>query len=107
MPDVWTKHPDIVRDLLKEAGFTCGAEGRFLKGRDPAWTCIYDGRSIRGDLYIHHVDQLKSSSAPDPWLAAGLAPALTDWSLPLLVGLVVGLGARRLRRSRGGERRAR
>jgi hypothetical protein len=34
MPDVWTRHPDLVRDLLKEAGFTCGVEPRFLKGRD-------------------------------------------------------------------------
>jgi hypothetical protein len=39
MPDVWTNHPEIVRDLLKEAGFRYGVEGRFLKGRDPAWTC--------------------------------------------------------------------
>lgn len=60
MPDIWTKHPDIVRDLLKEAGFTCGAAPRFLKGRDPAWTCAYDGKSMRGDLYIHHVDTLES-----------------------------------------------
>ena len=43
MPDVWTNHPEIVRDLLKEAGFRCGVEGRFLKGRDPAWTCAFDG----------------------------------------------------------------
>jgi len=100
MPDVWTKHPDIVRSLLKEAGFTCGVEGRFLKGRDPAWTCIYDGPSMRGDLYIHHVDQMRSSGAPAPSTAAGLAPAAVDWSLPLLVGLLVGFGARRLRRRR-------
>jgi hypothetical protein len=43
MPDIWTKHPDIVRGLLKEAGFTCGTEARFLKPRDPGWTCTYDG----------------------------------------------------------------
>lgn len=58
MPDIWTKHPEIVRSLLEEAGFTCGAEPRVLKGRDPAWTCIVDGKAISGDLYIHHVDEL-------------------------------------------------
>jgi hypothetical protein len=28
MPDIWTHHPEIVRDLLREAGFTCGVEPR-------------------------------------------------------------------------------
>lgn len=60
MPDVWTKHPDIVRELLKEGGFTCGVAPRFLKGRDPAWTCVIDGKRISGDIYIHHVDTLRS-----------------------------------------------
>ena len=43
MPDIWTERPDIVRDLLREAGFTCGVEPRILEGRDPDWTCIIDG----------------------------------------------------------------
>ena len=34
MPDIWTHHPEIVRDLLREAGFTWGAEPRILEGRD-------------------------------------------------------------------------
>ena len=65
MPDVWTNHPEIVRDLLKEAGFRCGVEGRFLKGRDPAWTCAFDGKAIYGDLYIHHADALRSERPLD------------------------------------------
>ena len=48
MPDVWTNHPEIVRDLLKEAAFRCGVEGRFLKGRDPAWICAFDGKAMYG-----------------------------------------------------------
>lgn len=83
MPDIWTRHPDIVRDLLAEAGFTCGAEPRFLKPRDPAWTCIYDGASIKGDLYIHPVSALRSDAA--------------DWTAPL-VALAVAAVATRLRR---------
>jgi len=56
LPDIWTKYPEIVRDLLQEGGFKCGAEPRVLKGRDPSWTCIIDGKTISGDLYIHHVN---------------------------------------------------
>ena len=59
MADIWTKHPEIVRDLLKEGGFQCGVEPRILKGRDADWTCVVDGKTMRGDLYyIHRVDQV-------------------------------------------------
>jgi hypothetical protein len=58
MPDVWTEYPEIVRDLLVEAGFTCGVEPRILKGRDPDWTCIFDGQRIGGDIYIHEADTI-------------------------------------------------
>lgn len=60
LPDIWTDHPEIVRDLLREAGFTCGTEPRVLTGRDPEWTCIVDGTSIAGDIYIHRTDTLSS-----------------------------------------------
>jgi hypothetical protein len=61
MPDVWTAHPEIVRDLLREAGFTCGVEPRILKGRDPEWTCIVDGQRIAGDIYVHQADTILSA----------------------------------------------
>ncbi len=94
MPDVWTKHPDIVRGLLKEAGFKCGVEGRFLKGRDPAWTCTFDGKTMYGDLYIHHVDQLRSERPLDKAPAPPKATLgdIGDWSIPafaLLLGAAV------------------
>jgi len=94
MPDVWTKHPDVVRDLLKEAGFTCGVAGRFLPGRDPAWTCIFDGANMRGDLYIHHADRLRTELQPgnaSP-LHADAFGGTGDWSalaLALLLGIVI------------------
>jgi hypothetical protein len=56
LPDSWTEHPEIARDLLREAGFTCGVEPRILKGRDPDWTCILDGKNLAGDIYIHEAD---------------------------------------------------
>ncbi|HYE48750.1 MAG TPA: hypothetical protein VEB20_04120 [Azospirillaceae bacterium] len=93
MPDIWTKHPEIVRDLLKEAGFTCGVQGRFLEGRDPAWTCIHDGKTMRGDLYIHNVAELRADLRTDPVPApGGRFGDAGDWSAPalaLLVGMVV------------------
>ena len=96
MPDVWTHHPDIVRDLLKEAGFRCGVEGRFLKGRDPAWTCAFDGKAMSGDLYIHHADQLRSErpldAAPNNPKAA--LDAIGDWSIPAFALLLGVVGAR-------------
>ena len=58
MPDIWTERPDIVRDLLREAGFTCGVEPRILEGRDPDWTCIIDGQRMGGDIYIHQADTI-------------------------------------------------
>jgi hypothetical protein len=62
LPDVWTEHPEIVRDLLREAGFSCGVEPRILKGRDPDWTCIIDGQRIGGDIYIHQADTIRGVS---------------------------------------------
>jgi hypothetical protein len=95
MPDVWTKHPEIVRDLLKEAGFRCGVEGRFLKGRDPAWTCAFDGQRMYGDLYIHHADQLRSErpldGAPAPQAALD---RIGEWSVPALALLLGVMGTR-------------
>jgi hypothetical protein len=58
LPDIWTEHPEIVRDLLREAGLTCGVEPRILKGRDPDWTCVLDGKNITGDIYIHQPDTI-------------------------------------------------
>ena len=77
LPDIWTEHPEIVRDLLREARFTCGVEPRVLRGRDPEWTCIIDGGNIAGDLYIHHVD-----TAPGHGTVAG-------WTLVVLGILLV------------------
>lgn len=91
MPDVWTRHPDIVRDLLKEGGFTCGVAPRVLKGRDPAWTCIIDGKRISGDIYIHHVDKLRAELGLPPTQASanpGIGP-VADWVLPAIVLAVV------------------
>jgi hypothetical protein len=56
LPDVWTHHPEIVRDLLQEGGFTCGVKPRILEGRNPDWTCIIDGKNIGGDVYIHQAE---------------------------------------------------
>ncbi len=58
LPDVWTEYPEIVRDLLQEAGFTCGVAPRILEDRDPDWTCIIDGERIGGDIYIHQADTI-------------------------------------------------
>lgn len=102
MPDVWTKHPDIVRDLLKEGGFKCGVAPRVLKGRDPAWTCVIDGKKISGDLYIHHADKLRSELGPPDSPAPMLAGigGLGDWTGPAIVLLLAVVVARWLSRTK-------
>ena len=105
MPDVWTNHPEIVRDLLKEAGFKCGVQGRFLKGRDPAWTCAFDGKAMSGDLYIHHADQLRSERPLDgtPARPKAMFDGIGEWSAPAFAVLLGVMAARSwLRRSKNG-----
>ncbi len=95
LPDIWTEHPEIVRDLLREARFTCGVEPRVLRGRDPEWTCIIDGGDIAGDLYIHHVD-----TAPGQGTVAGWA--LVVLGILLVVVLYQAWAIMKLRRSAPG-----
>jgi hypothetical protein len=83
LPDIWTEHPEIVRDLLREAGLTCGVEPRILKGRDPDWTCILDGKNIAGDIYIHQADTI---------LGVGMAAVAFALLGVLLVVVIVLLG---------------
>ena len=98
MPDVWTHHPDIVRDLLKEAGFTCGVQGRFLQGRDPEWTCVFDGKTMRGDLYIHQVAQQRSDLQVSPAVEDSPGAELGAPALAVLLVAAVAIWAPRGRR---------
>jgi hypothetical protein len=58
-------------------------EPRFLNPRDPNWTCTYDGKTMKGDLYMHPVSELRSDAG--------------DWTGPLLA-LAVAAVATRVRR---------
>lgn len=110
MPDIWTKHPEIVRALLQEGGVhlrRCPAP-RVLRDRDPAWTCIIDGKTLRGDLYIHHVEALtQAPGQAGPWAT----PPGGGWELPAiaLLGAVVvaqGFYLIRLKIKQGGAKRS-
>ena len=82
----------------REAGFTCGVEPRILKGRDPDWTCIVDGKRIAGDIYIHQADTTLSAGMAA--LVFGLLGVL------LLVALSEAWVIIRLRRGPSGSRSA-
>lgn len=91
MPDIWTKHPEIVRDLLKEAGFKCGVEPRILKGRDPNWTCVVDGKSMWGDLYIHNVEEiLKTPAQEKKTQGLGIFDSIDFIALAILLAVIFG-----------------
>ena len=57
-PDIWTKHPEIVREVLQKAGFKCGVKPTILpeKGKDierkPEWTCRFEWTGGYAEFYI-------------------------------------------------------
>lgn len=58
MPEVLTKHPDVVRQLIEKTGGRCG-EGQkqtILKACPPAQFCTMPG----GELCIYGVEQARS-----------------------------------------------
>lgn len=104
MPDIWTKHPEIVRDLLKAGGLRCGVEPRIVKDKDPSMTCAVDGENLWGDIYINHVKELTSEPARPQASLPGSSGV--GWevfiALTSLLLIVVGIQAwtiRKLRRA--------
>lgn len=67
MPDLWTKHPDLVLKVLKEAGFTCGVKPTILPQREagitrrPERTCRFSGKGWYAELYVHDLGELEPS----------------------------------------------
>lgn len=60
-PDIWTKHPDIILDVLQKAGFKCGVRSTILpekeKGikRKPENTCRFEWEDGYAELYVHKI----------------------------------------------------
>ncbi|MEM3154748.1 MAG: hypothetical protein QW165_04260 [Candidatus Woesearchaeota archaeon] len=59
-PDIWTKHPGLVRDVLIRAGFECGVKPTILPEkngipRSPEWTCRYTWEKGYAEFYIHQL----------------------------------------------------
>lgn len=61
MPDIWTKHPDIVLDTLQKAGFMCGIRPTILPEKEngierkPENTCRFGLNDSYVELYIHKI----------------------------------------------------
>lgn len=61
MPDIWTKHPDIVLDILQKAGFECGVNPTILPQkengieRSPRNTCRFVYPGGYAEFYIHKI----------------------------------------------------
>ena len=57
-PDIWTKHPKIVKEVLQKAGFKCGVKPTILPEkygieRKPEWTCRFKWEGGYAEFYIH------------------------------------------------------
>lgn len=83
MPDVWTTNPPKLRNMLQEAGVSCGHPSRVLHPRDPEWTCRVDSDGVLRDLYIHDFRELYR----DPLIAV---PAVFALVFGILLGVYWG-----------------
>jgi len=61
MPDIYTHRPDIVKQILEEAGFRCGIQPRILP-RLPEETCTFQGKNLYGEIYVHSVETFAQDS---------------------------------------------
>jgi hypothetical protein len=93
VPDISTPHPELVRDLLEQAGIQCGVEPRVLQGRDPDWTCIINGQTLSGDLYIHPTDDVVAGMGTTELIAWIVVGAL------VLTVLLMAIAILRMRRA--------
>lgn len=65
MPDIWTKHPQIVREVLERAGFKCNVEPTILPTKEPGitrkreWTCRFSWPGGYAEFYVHDVKELE------------------------------------------------
>ncbi len=54
MPEIWTKHPDLVKRILEEAGFRCNIEEkRILVNCATERFCAFESSKIYGEICIH------------------------------------------------------
>lgn len=74
MPDIWTKHPEIIRRVLEEAGFQCGVTPKILTTRKPQETCRFEKEGLVAEFYVHPVPSWMLSA-----LLLGLAVILVGF----------------------------
>jgi hypothetical protein len=80
MPNIYTPHPDIVLNLLRDAGFQCGIEAkRILVTCPTAQFCAHYGQQYYGELCVRSVHELAGGSLIPG--AVVLAIALVAWTL--------------------------
>jgi len=91
MPDIFTSRPDIVKKVLKDAGFESQVQPTIIKERPAEITFRFNGKGYYAELYIH--DMAEVQSFPD---VASLAVGILIGSVA--VGVVF---ARRLLRRDG------
>lgn len=95
MPDIYTPRPDIVKQVLRDAGLASPVQPTIIKERPAEISFRFDGKGYYAELYVHDLAAVPGRSPsgfPDPAsLAVGiLIGAVAAWAVT----------ARRLRRAR-------
>lgn len=71
MPDIFTTRPDIVKQVLKDAGLEAHVQPTIIKDRPAEITYRFNGKGYYAELYVHDLAEVSKGTAfPD---AASLA----------------------------------
>jgi hypothetical protein len=58
MPDIYTPRPDIVTQVLKDAGFEAQVEATIIKERPREITYRFRGDGYYAEFYVHDIREL-------------------------------------------------
>jgi len=58
MPDIYTKRPDIVSSVLKDAGFENPTQPKIFTQRTPEQTYRFGGKDSFTEIYVHNIREI-------------------------------------------------
>ena len=100
MPDIYTPRPDLVKQVLKDAGFECQVQPTIIKDRPAENTFRFHGKGYYAELYVHDLGEVPGHALPR-------FPEAASLGVGIFIGAAVALVVLRrlLRRAAGGSPR--